>query len=123
MIELIETPLYSNSDNRRYKKALIIRLPKIKGYKITLILESKTFYLKQRSSNKRWNLVRKFKEEGCFISRAIGFSGPPRKYHRRKIWMSLEEVIKIMKINEEVIIGELREVDKKKRTRKVTLNL
>lgn len=111
MIELIEAAVISYM-GKYYFKSLIIGFPSTEN-----IPEDKILILSSESGNytpishKRWNLIKKFTKEGCIIKRSL----PSNVILRRKIKLSLEEVINLGKFYSNdfsEIVDRLREIDK-----------
>ena len=108
MIELIEVPVCSAYEGENcYRKSLVILLPNFRA----LILKSRRLY-SSPVSKKRWNLIKKFKKEGCKIVRSTLSINPSKKY-RKRYRMSLDQVIELGHIYNSNIVEELRLVDYK----------
>ena len=112
MIELIETPLASPNDGKWcYRKSLVILLSKINDTTYgAVILKSRKLY-HYPSSKKRWKLIEKFKKEGCMLCRN-NIRKLRISYERKRIWLTLEEVIELGHIYDSNIVEELKKVDK-----------
>jgi hypothetical protein len=111
MIELIETPVASpDEDEWCYRKSLVILLSKINDttYR-AIILKSRKLY-HYPSSKKKWKLIEKFKKEGCMLCR----NNIRISCERKRIWLTLEEVIKLGHIYDSNIVEELKKVDQEK---------
>ena len=123
MIEVRETYTHFGEDRPgAFRKVLIIILDKEFHFPdpcSILVLGSRRSYT-YPLSHKRWKLIEKFKKEGCTLRRSCVVFNP--HVYRRKLWMSLEELVEIGHIYDSDIVKDLKKVDihinlKKKRAK------
>ena len=114
MIELIEVPVHSADEGENcYRKSLVILLPNFREWNRVLMLKSRRLY-SSPVSKKRWNLIKKFKKEGCRLVRSALSINPSKKY-RKRYKMSLDQVIELGHIYDSNIVEELKMVDYKEK--------
>lgn len=113
MIELIETHVVSPDEGENcYRKSLVILLSNnFRKWNRVLMLKSRQLYFTP-VSKKRWNLIKKFKREGCRVVISDLLINPYKKY-RKRYRMSLNQVIELGHIYDSNIVKELRQVDYK----------